>query len=171
MKVQCSEVAVIAAEEATTAGFLYEDRLELLSARDNTGAPTDDTSIPPRGIDHELRGAVPRAFHVERSALLSSRGLADAPVRVLATWNRRPPPRPLDVPPNARLVEWVSYARTMPRCDLVLCHGGHGTMVRALSEGSRVVVAPVSGDMNENAARADWAGVGVRLPWRLLSLQ
>ena len=32
------------------------------------------------------------------------------------------------VPANARLVEWVSYARTMPRCDVVVCHGGprHG---------------------------------------------
>jgi UDP:flavonoid glycosyltransferase YjiC (YdhE family) len=57
----------------------------------------------------------------------------------------------------------------MPRCDLALCHGGHGTMVRALAEGCRVVIAPVSGDMNENAARADWAGVGVRLPWRFVS--
>jgi UDP:flavonoid glycosyltransferase YjiC (YdhE family) len=28
---------------------------------------------------------------------------------------------------------------------------------------------PHSGDMNENAARADWAGAGVRLPWRLLA--
>jgi UDP:flavonoid glycosyltransferase YjiC (YdhE family) len=73
------------------------------------------------------------------------------------------------VPANARLVEWVSYARTMPSCDLVLCHGGHGTMVRAIAEGCRVVIAPVSGDMNENAARADWAGVGVRLPWRFVS--
>ncbi len=42
-------------------------------------------------------------------------------------------------------------------------------MVRALAEGCRVVIAPVSGDMNENAARADWAGVGVRLPWRFVS--
>ena len=32
------------------------------------------------------------------------RGLADAPVRVLATWNRRLPSRPLPVPANARLV-------------------------------------------------------------------
>jgi UDP:flavonoid glycosyltransferase YjiC (YdhE family) len=31
-----------------------------------------------------------------------------------------------------------------------------------------VLVVPHSGDMAENAARADWAGVGVRLPWRLL---
>src|SRR5438445_335793 len=60
-------------------------------------------------------------------------GLADLPVRVLGTWNRRPPPRPLAAPANARLVEWVSYSRTMPRCDVVICHGGHGTVMRALS--------------------------------------
>jgi UDP:flavonoid glycosyltransferase YjiC (YdhE family) len=41
-------------------------------------------------------------------------------------------------------------------------------MVRALASGAPVVAVPHSGDMAENAARADWAGVGVRLPWRLL---
>ena len=97
------------------------------------------------------------------------RGLAGAPVRVLATWNRRPPPRPLDVPANARLVEWVSYARTMPRCDVVVCHAGHGTMVRALASGCAVVACPAVGDMNENAARLDWAGAGVRLPRRFVT--
>ncbi len=96
-------------------------------------------------------------------------GLADEPVRVLATWNRRPVHEPLPVPANARLVEWVSYSRTMPRCALVICHAGHGTMVRALASGSPVVCVPHAGDMAENAARADWAGVGVRLPWRLLT--
>ncbi len=94
------------------------------------------------------------------------RGLADAPVRVLATWNRRLPPRPLPVPENTRLVEWVSYARTMPRCDVVVCHAGHGTLVRALASGCAVVACPAIGDMNENAARLDWAGAGVRVPRR-----
>src|SRR5205807_8440945 len=70
---------------------------------------------------------------------------------------------------NTRLVEWVSYARTMRRCALVICHAGHGTMVRALASGCPVVAVPHAGDMAENAARADWAGVGVRLPWRLLA--
>ncbi len=42
--------------------------------------------------------------------------------------NRRGDTSGFDVPPNARLVDWVSYARTMPRCDLVVCHGGHGTL-------------------------------------------
>jgi UDP:flavonoid glycosyltransferase YjiC (YdhE family) len=32
-----------------------------------------------------------------------------------------------------------------------------------------VLAVPAAGDMAENAARADWAGVGLRLPWRLLS--
>jgi len=94
-------------------------------------------------------------------------GLAGLPVRVLATWNRRPPDAPLEVPSNARVVEWLSYARTMPACDLVVCHGGHGTVARALASGCAVVAVPAAGDMNENAARVEWARVGVRLPRRL----
>jgi len=97
------------------------------------------------------------------------RGLADAPVRVLGTWNRRLPPEPLPVPNNARLVDWVSYSRTMPRCDVVVCHAGHGTLVRALSSGCAVVACPAVGDMNENAARLDWAGAGVRVPRRFVT--
>jgi UDP:flavonoid glycosyltransferase YjiC (YdhE family) len=97
------------------------------------------------------------------------RGLAGADVRVLATWNRRLPSRPLPVPANARLVDWVSYSRTMPRCDVVVCHAGHGTLARALSSGCAVVACPAVGDMNENAARLDWAGAGVRLPRRFVS--
>jgi UDP:flavonoid glycosyltransferase YjiC (YdhE family) len=96
-------------------------------------------------------------------------GLSKEPVRVLAAWNRRPLEQPLPVPANARLVEWISYSRTMPQCALVVCHAGHGTLVRALASGAPVLAVPHAGDMAENAARADWAGVGVRLPWRLLS--
>jgi UDP:flavonoid glycosyltransferase YjiC (YdhE family) len=96
-------------------------------------------------------------------------GLGREPVRVLATWNRRPLPGPVFAAANTRLVEWVSYSRAMRHSTLVICHAGHGTMVRALASGCPVVAVPHSGDMAENAARADWAGVGVRLPWRLLS--
>jgi UDP:flavonoid glycosyltransferase YjiC (YdhE family) len=104
-----------------------------------------------------------------RLLIAALRGLADAPVRVLATWNRRLPPHPLPVPDNARLVEWVSYSRTMPLCDIVVCHAGHGTLVRALSSGCAVLACPAVGDMNENAARLDWAGAGVRLPRRFIA--
>jgi UDP:flavonoid glycosyltransferase YjiC (YdhE family) len=57
----------------------------------------------------------------------------------------------------------------MPHAATVVCHAGHGTVARALANGVPVVAVPHSGDMAENAARIDWAGVGVRLPWRLLT--
>jgi MGT family glycosyltransferase len=104
----------------------------------------------------------------QRLLLAALEGLSGEPVRVLATWNRRPPPVTVRAPANARLVEWISYSRTMPGSSLVICHGGHGTLVRALASGAPVLVVPHSGDMAENAARADWAGAAVRLPWRLL---
>jgi UDP:flavonoid glycosyltransferase YjiC (YdhE family) len=93
-------------------------------------------------------------------------GLASEPVRVIATWNGREPSPPLEVPANAVVVDWLSYSKTMPSCDLVVTHGGHGTLMRALACGCRVVVSPAGGDMAENAARVDWAGLGVRLPRR-----
>ena len=93
-------------------------------------------------------------------------GLAGEPVRVLATTNRRPPPWALRPPPNARIVDWVSYARTMPRAEVVVCHAGHGTVARALASGVPVVACPHAGDMAENAARVRWAGLGVSLPRR-----
>ncbi len=104
--------------------------------------------------------------HMLRAALA---GLADAPVRVIATTNRRAPSEPIAVPDNAVLVDWLSYARTMPSCDVVISHGGHGTLMRALACGSVPVVCPATGDMMENAARIDWAGLGVRLPRRLVT--
>ena len=99
----------------------------------------------------------------------SLEGLAGEPVRVIATYNGRERSPPVAVPGNAVLVPWLSYAKTMPACDLVVLHGGHGTLVRALLEGRPVVVCPAAGDMAENAARVDWAGLGVRVPKRLLS--
>ena len=66
-------------------------------------------------------------------------------------------------------MEWLSYAETIPGCALVICHAGHGTLVRALASSCPVLAVPHVGDMAENAARVDWAGAGVRLPWPLLT--
>ena len=130
--------------------------------------PFGETELPPG--DRPLVLIAPSTSQDPAQRLLSAalEGLAGEPVRVIAATNRRPPPGPLAVPSNARLVEWVSYARTMPLCDAVVCHAGHGTMARALASGVPVVACPVAGDMAENAARAAWAGVGVSLP-RLLA--
>ncbi len=130
--------------------------------------PAEDVELPP-GDDPLVLIAPSTAQDPDHRLLHAALcGLADAPVRVLATWNRRLPSKPLPAPENARVVEWVSYASTMPKCDVVVCHAGHGTLARALTSGCAVVACPHIGDMNENAARLDWAGAGVRLPWRFV---
>jgi UDP:flavonoid glycosyltransferase YjiC (YdhE family) len=129
--------------------------------------PADDVALPPGSDPLVLVAPSTSQDPSHRLLRATLSGLADAPVRVLAVWNGRPLGQPIDVPRNARLVEWVSYARVMPFCDVVVCHGGHGTLARALASGCAVVIVPAAGDMNESAARIDWAGVGVRVPRRL----
>jgi UDP:flavonoid glycosyltransferase YjiC (YdhE family) len=125
---------------------------------------------PPPGDDPLVLVAPSTSQDPEHRLLRAAlEGLAREPVRVLATTNRRPPARPVEVPGNARVVDWVSYARTMPRCAAVICHAGHGTVARALACGVPVVACPHGGDMAENAARVRWAGAGVSLPGRLQS--
>ena len=57
----------------------------------------------------------------------------------------------------------------MPAADVVICHGGHGTVARALAAGRPLLVCPSVGDMGENAARVAWSGTGLSVPRRLLS--
>jgi MGT family glycosyltransferase len=125
---------------------------------------------PPPGDEPLVLIAPSTAQDPEQRMLRAAlEGLAGEPVRVLASTNRRDPPEPIEVPPNARLVDWLSYARTMPMCDAVISHAGHGTVMRALASGVPLVACPAAGDMNENAARVAWAGAGVALPRRLIT--
>jgi MGT family glycosyltransferase len=94
--------------------------------------------------------------------------LADEPVRVVATTNRRDGDPLPGAPSNARVVDWLSYSQVMPRAALVICHGGHGTAARALGAGAPLLCCPRGGDMAENGARVAWAGAGLMLPWRFL---
>ena len=104
-----------------------------------------------------------RARHLAGSrAAAAARGArrAGRPARARAR-DVQPPPAAASrwpVPANARLVDWISYSRTMPRCDVVVCHGGHGTHgARARVAAAAVVAVPAAGDMGENAARVEWA--------------
>jgi MGT family glycosyltransferase len=102
--------------------------------------------------------------HLVRTALAA---LAEEPVRVVATTNRVRPQSPIPVPANAVLVDWLSYSQLMPIAALVISHGGHGTVARALGAGAPVLISPITGDMGETAMRIAWAGAGLSLPWRL----
>ncbi len=129
--------------------------------------PHPDIELPPG--DDPLVLVAPSTAHDSENQLVRSalRALAEEPVRVVATTNRVIPQRPIEIPPNAVLVDWLSYSQVMSAASLVISHGGHGTVARALAAGTPVLISPFTGDMSETAMRIAWAGAGLSLPWRL----
>ena len=125
---------------------------------------------PPPGDDPLVLIATSTAQDPDNRVLRAAlTGLAGEPVRMLAVWNGRAMTPPVAIPANARVVSWLSYARSMRDCLLVVSHGGSGTLGRALACGTPVLAVPHGGDMPENAARLAWSGAGRRLAWPLLS--
>ena len=57
----------------------------------------------------------------------------------------------------------VAHAAALPNTDVVVTHGGHGTVMKALAAGVPLVVLPMGRDQLEIAARVVAAGAGVRL--------
>jgi MGT family glycosyltransferase len=129
--------------------------------------PHPDIELPPG--DAPLILVAPSTAHDAENRLVRTAlaALAEEPVRVVATTNRVRPQSPIEIPANAVLVDWLSYSQLMPIAALVISHGGHGTVARALAAGTPVLITPITGDMGETAMRISWAGVGRSLPWRL----
>jgi len=129
--------------------------------------PHPEIELPP-GHD-PLVLVAPSTAHDSRNDLVRTalEALASEPVRVVATTNRVVPQSPIEVPGNAILVDWLSYSQLMPAASLVISHGGHGTVARALAAGTPLLISPFIGDMSETAMRVSWAGAGLSVPWRL----
>jgi MGT family glycosyltransferase len=130
--------------------------------------PYGDVELPPG--DAPLVAVTPSTAQDPEGRLVrvALEALADEPVRVIATVNRPYVDEPLPAAPaNAVVTHWMSYSQVLPRADLVVSHGGHGTVARVLAAGVPLVCCPAVGDMAENAARVAWAGAGLMIPWRL----
>lgn len=64
-------------------------------------------------------------------------------------------------PANVRLVRYVPMARLMRVSDLVVSHGGSGTMLAALEAGRPMVILPMAADQPANAAACRAAGAAL----------
>jgi UDP:flavonoid glycosyltransferase YjiC (YdhE family) len=67
------------------------------------------------------------------------------------------------IPENARVLDYFPYDELFPHADVFINHGGYGGIQHAMSHGLPVVTATGITDKPENAARTEWAGVGVSL--------
>jgi MGT family glycosyltransferase len=69
-----------------------------------------------------------------------------------------------DPPRNVTLLPSAPHDAVMKEVSLVVTHGGHGTLSRALAHGRPVLVMPMGRDQNDNALRVVHHGAGLSLP-------
>ncbi|QBX38302.1 glycosyltransferase [Brevundimonas sp. S30B] len=89
------------------------------------------------------------------------RALAPLDVDVIATTGPALDPGTLPAPGNAKVVAWADHDVVVPECDLVICHGGHGTLLRPLRHGVPVLCLPMGRDHPENGRRLAFHAAGV----------
>ena len=62
-------------------------------------------------------------------------------------------------PPSVHIERYLPQAAILPRCDIVVCHGGSGTLLGALAYGKPLLIIPLSGDHFLSAERLAALGV------------
>lgn len=89
------------------------------------------------------------------------RAIARLRLRAVVTAGKSAIPDP--VPRGVVAAVTGSHDELLPRCDALVCNGGHGVVARALSHGVPIVVVPGHGDQRENGYRVERAGAGLRV--------
>lgn len=67
------------------------------------------------------------------------------------------------LPGGTRLLNWVSFAHVLPRCKLMIHHGGMGTTHAAITHGLRQIVVPHAADQRIQGRRVAQKKVGLNL--------
>jgi UDP:flavonoid glycosyltransferase YjiC (YdhE family) len=91
--------------------------------------------------------------------------LAARPVNVIAALG--PGKNPADLgpqPANVRVCGFIPHAQLLGHCDLVVCHGGAGSVLDALSAGLPLLIVPQAAGHFYNAKRVVAAGAGRSMP-------
>lgn len=89
--------------------------------------------------------------------------LANMPVRGVATLGKGLDGKKIAAPENVRIVAGASHDALLARAAAIVTHAGHGTTLRALRAGVPIVALPMGRDQNDNAARIEYHGAGLRL--------
>jgi len=88
---------------------------------------------------------------------------ADLPVRTLVTLGSLQPEE-VRAPRNAVLLQSAPHDAVMREASIVVTHGGHGTVTRALVQQRPLLVIPHGRDQGDNAIRVTERGAGLSLP-------
>jgi MGT family glycosyltransferase len=84
-------------------------------------------------------------------------------VRGLVTTGHAIDPDQIRAPEDVRVVRAAPHRAVLAHTDVLVTHGGHGTVMKALVAGVPIVCTPLGRDQPDNAARLVYRGAGVRV--------
>jgi UDP:flavonoid glycosyltransferase YjiC (YdhE family) len=91
-------------------------------------------------------------------------GLRDLPLHLIVTVGRELDPESFGLQPsNVRIERYIRQWDVLPQCDVVVNHGGSGSVIGALAHGLPMVVLAMGADQSLNAGRCQALGVGIAL--------
>lgn len=91
-------------------------------------------------------------------------GLNGEDLEILVTVGAGNDPRDLGpVDGNVRVAQYIPQAELLPRCSVVVHHGGSGTMFGAVAHGLAQVVVPQGADNFLNADNVERCGIGLSI--------
>jgi MGT family glycosyltransferase len=128
---------------------------------------------PPAWLETETRPIVlvtaSTAYQADDKLIATAlEALAEEPVAVVATTGALDPAS-FDAPPNARVEGFLPHGPVLKWAECVVCHGGHGITVKALSAGVPLCVVPFCRDQFDVARRVEMSDAGVRLHHKRLN--
>lgn len=125
---------------------------------------------PPEGDGPLVLVAMSSTFqdHVDCLQRIAD-ALGRLPVRGLVTTGPAVEPGAIRAPGNVEVVASAPHRAVLPHTDLVVTHGGHGTVVKALAAEVPLVILHHGRDQADNAVRVTTRGAGVAVPRRASS--
>lgn len=122
---------------------------------------------PPAGEEPLVLVAMSSTFqnHVQCMQRIVD-ALGSLPVRGLVTTGPAVDPGQIHAPANVAVVAAAPHHQAMARASLVITHGGHGTVVKALAAGVPLVILHHGRDQSGNAVRVTSRGAGVEVSRR-----
>ncbi|MBW3633287.1 MAG: glycosyltransferase [Chloroflexi bacterium] len=120
--------------------------------------PTWVDTLPERPVVYATMGTAFNRVEGILPALVE--GLRDEPITLIVTTGRDQDPADFGPqPPNVYIERYVPQSLLFPHCDLVITHGGSGTVMTALDHGLPMAIVPVAADQPDNAHRCAQLGV------------
>ena len=127
--------------------------------------PDPPAAGPASGRRVDVYATLGTVFNVESGDLLPRvvAGLGQVELDALVTVGPNIAPDEFPSAAHVRVEQFVPQREVLGGCRAVVCHGGSGTLMAALSAGIPVVVLPMGADQPDNADRCEALGCGVVL--------